>query len=303
MRRRSPTVRHRATPVGVAAAVPALALLAVAAGPAAATTTERERYDTRVLAPVAEPGYPASVAVAEDGTVFTATHVDPSGSDEPSVVYAFDPDGTPAGSWTVQGQDTDAGQGFLLGAMDAAGLLHATEPSLSRLVMLDPATGAQADRATFADLPTCASTGDAPASGTCSDTLTDLAPLPNFPTFGPDGSLYSADFQQGVVWRVPPTAPGSPVVAAEVWLTDPRFDGSSFGPAGIAVSPDGTELLLAVASTGPRSPDATTGGLFRIPVGAGTVPRARRSRCGRACPAPRRTGSRWPPTARSSSSR
>ena len=48
--------------------------------------------------------------------------------------------------------------------------------------------------------------------------------MPDYAAWGPDGSLYVTDYQQAVIWRIPPGG-GRPVI----WLADRRLDGGRSG--------------------------------------------------------------------------
>jgi hypothetical protein len=76
------------------------------------------------------------------------------------------------------------------------------------------------------------------------------------------------DYTQGLIWRVP--GGGG---TAHVWFTDPRLDGSLFGPAGIVLMPDHRTLLLDTSAGGATSPNATTGELYKLNIGANGRPR------------------------------
>jgi sugar lactone lactonase YvrE len=88
--------------------------------------------------------------------------------------------------------------------------------------------------------------------------------MANYAAWGPGGELYVTDFQQGVIWRVPPGGGD-----AQVWLADRRLDGQMFGTTGIALDMDGKTLVVAQGSSGgglggPTNP--TSGKLYRLPI-------------------------------------
>jgi hypothetical protein len=89
----------------------------------------------------------------------------------------------------------------------------------------------------------------------------DNTPEPDYAAWGPDSSLYVTDYTQGLIWRVAPG--GGP---AHVWFTDPRLDGSLFGPAGIVLMPDRRTLMVDTSAGGATSPDSTTGELYTLPI-------------------------------------
>ncbi len=169
----------------------------------------------------------------------------------------------------------------------AAGLLLFDKTS-GRIIRLDPRTGAQTLYSTVPDLPTCS---NAPAgravqprdAGHGARFLTTAA-------WGPDGSLYVTDYDQGVIFRIPPA--GGP---AQVWLSDPRLDGGMFGTACILLMPDHHTLLFDQASNGDAASGAanpTTGKLYEVGIGA-AASRGRSSSCGRAGRRRRPTAACW----------
>lgn len=246
----------------LAALAGALCLVAGAAlatsGHAVAQEQPRERFDVRVFAPVGAPGYPAQSLVTPDGSVHVGTYSSPECCAGPSKVFRWAPDGTPTGEWTVQGQDPDIPNGVQVAAHDQQGRLYLLDKAGARAMLLDPATGEQTDYATFADVPSC---GAGDVAEPCSQTLLDNPPQPNYAAWGPDGSLYVTDFQQALIWRVPPHGG-----AAEVWLTDARLDGLQFGPTGLVLQPDRSSFLLSVFAGRP-GPDALgTGALYTLPM-------------------------------------
>ena len=66
-----------------------LALAALAAV-APAATQARARFDTRVLAKVPAPGYPAQAYVHPNGRVYEGTYINPNAGAVPSRVFEFD---------------------------------------------------------------------------------------------------------------------------------------------------------------------------------------------------------------------
>ena len=235
----------------------ALAVALTPAGPALAQEQPRERFDVRMFAPVGAPGYPAQSLVTPDGSVHVGTYSSPECCAGPSKVFRWAPDGTPTGEWTVQGQDPDVPNGAQVAAHDRQGRLYLLDKVGGRAMLLDPATGEQTDYATFADVPAC---GDGDAAP-CSQSLLDNPPQPNYAAWGPDGSLYVTDFQQALIWRVPPHGG-----AAEVWLTDVRLDGLQFGPTGIVLQPDRASFLLSVFAGRPGPGSLATGALYTLPI-------------------------------------
>lgn len=99
---------------------------------------------------------------------------------------------------------------------------------------------------------------------TCNPELPPSLPcsLPNELTFGPDGYLYCSDSFQNTIFRVPP---GGGV--AQPWFHSDRLAGSAsapfpVGPNGIKVTPDRTEMYIAVTT----SAFAPGGIIYRLPL-------------------------------------
>jgi sugar lactone lactonase YvrE len=97
----------------------------------------------------------------------------------------------------------------------------------------------------------------------CNPSLPPSLPcsLPNELTFDHDGNLYCSDSFQNTIFRIPP---GGGV--AEPWFHSDRLAGSAFapfpvGPNGIKLSPDGTEMYIAVTT----SDTAPGGAIYRLP--------------------------------------
>src|SRR5438046_10052265 len=104
----------------VALALAAVLLLALA--PAAGA---RKRFDTRVLAHVGSPGYPALSLVAPDRTIYVGTFTNASGSDTgPSKVFAYSPRGKLLRTYVIKGQTSGAAHGVQGAAIDKRGVLY-----------------------------------------------------------------------------------------------------------------------------------------------------------------------------------
>jgi hypothetical protein len=96
--------------------------------------------------------------------------------------------------------------------------------------------------------------------------------MANYAAWGPNGELYVTDYQQGVIWRVPPGGG-----AAQVWLADRKLDGQQFGTTGIALAADQKTLIVAQSSSGGALgglTNPTTGKLYRLPIQANGDPGA-----------------------------
>jgi sugar lactone lactonase YvrE len=216
------------------------------------------RGQVSVFAPVRSPGFPALPHVVGDH-VYEGTYDNPLGDSLPSRVFAYTPDGVVRATYTVIGQDVSQPHGVQVAATDARGRLLLLEKTSGRIIRLDPHTGAQTPYALIPDLPLCSS---APAGTPCSPATMDQAPMPDYAAWAPDGSLYVTDYQQAVIWRVPPGG-GKPVI----WLADRRLDGGPFGTACLTLTPDHRALLFDQASNGGLgAASASTGKLFRVAI-------------------------------------
>lgn len=240
------------------------AVAAICALPASAAA--RSPGDVQVLALIPSPGYPALPHVMA-GLIYEGTYDNPMGSPLPSRVLQYTGSGELLDSWTVAGQDTSKSHGVQVAANDARGRLLLLDKTSGRIIRLDPRTGLQTLYGSVPDLPTCSG---APAGAPCSPESQDLPPFPDYAAWGPDGSLYVTDYDQGVIFRVPPGGG-----AARVWLSDSRLDGGMFGTACILLMPDHRTLLFDQASNGdPISGAAnpSTGKLYKIGIMPGDRP-------------------------------
>jgi hypothetical protein len=253
-----------------------LAALAGLSGSAAGQPLPRGQVG--VLALIPPPGYPALPHILGN-KIFEGTYDNPNGSPLPSRVIEYTADGELLNSWTVFGQDTSQPHGIQVAANDAAGDLLLLDKTSGRIIRLDPRTGDQTLYGLVPHIPPCSS---APAGTECKDSTQDLAPMPDYAAWGPDGSLYVTDYQQATIWRVPPGGG-----TAQVWLTDKRLDGGQFGTACIVLMPDHHTLLFDQASNGGLGSlntvlnsvnpttgvvNPTTGKLYEVAIGPGDVP-------------------------------
>ena len=235
-------------------------MLALAATGAAAA--ERAHLDTRVLAQVPSPGYPADSAIGPHGGIWTGSYFGAAQYSGPSKIFAFSRTGRLLRTVTVRGQDPSGTRAVAAFAFDAEGRLYAGDYAprageAGRMLRFNRRTGAQEVYATFPDIPVCSA---APPGADCAQAEVDFAPGPDFAAFDARGRLYVTDFQQGVIWRVPRGGG-----RARLWLSDPRLDGGDFGPSGLQFLPGGRRLVLAVSSTG-GVPIASQGVVYTVGV-------------------------------------
>jgi sugar lactone lactonase YvrE len=235
-----------------------LALVLAAAG-FAGSADAREKWNTRVLAHVPAPGFPAHSYVDAKGSIWEGTYVNTAGDSVPSRVFEFSGAGQLGRNFGVPGQSLDHEHGVQVATSDARGRLVLLDRTPSRALILDPSDGKITTYATFRDLKPCDQGG---APGDCSPASSDGAAFADYAAWGPDGSLYVTDYAQAIVWRVPPRG-GSP----KVWLADPRLDGGNFGTAGIVLAPDRRTLLISQASgLGGNAGDPTRGHLYSTAI-------------------------------------
>ncbi len=211
-----------------------------------------------------DPGQPEGIAVDDDGTAFVGTSPKeggPGGRRRRSKVFAYDRAGRLQREYPITGQDLEEPFYGLVGmAFDGGGLLYAADIAPPRIIRLDPRTGVQRTYASFEDVPPCRT---APPGRQCSATEIDMAPLPDYPVFARDGTMYVTDLNQALIWRVP--AGGG---RGEVWFTDPGLE-TLFGPNGIQFQADGRTLLFVLSTfSNPLSPVQRSSGLYELPVRA-----------------------------------
>jgi sugar lactone lactonase YvrE len=234
----------------------ALAGLVLALAAPGSAAPSREKWDTKVFAHVAAPGYPAYVFVHRNGLVYAGTYTNPAGDSSPSIVREWDRHGALLRSWTVPRQDLSQDHGVQVANQDRKGRLVLLEKSRSRLQTLDPSTGRFRTWAHFPDLPTC-STGASP----CSPNVDDYPAIPNYATWGPGGALYVSDYGQAVIWKVPRTTH-----KPRVWFASSALDGTEFGTTGLVYRRSTHSLLVGQGSTAVDGSVPADGKLYELPI-------------------------------------
>jgi outer membrane protein assembly factor BamB len=234
----------------------ALALAAVLVTVTAVAADAQTRLAVTVFARIPAPGYPASTLVAADGTVYVGTFksfTDPTYAG-PAKVFAYSPRGVLERTYTITGETPNTPEGVQVASTDRQGNLYLLDQAPARVVELNPVTGAERTWATFATVPAC--TG-AP-NGDCTEGPSGNAPEPDFAAWGPDGSMYVTDYNQSLIWRIPPGGG-----TARAWFTSSALNGIIVGPAGIELMPDRHTLML---DTGGGGGDIAAGKLYTLPI-------------------------------------
>ena len=251
----------RAFALRAAVAWVALAAAAGALAPASASAqqTTRPKWDTRVLAQVPSPGFPALSLVGADRRIFVGSFENPAGDSITPKLFRFGPDGSLETSFSPGQQDLSMPHGYQVAAQDGQGFLYVLQQSPPRVLRVNPNDGTWTYYASFAQVPPCSSA----SPGTeCKQATADNPSEPDYAAWGTDGSLYVTDYQQALIWKVPPGGG-----TAHVWFTDPRLDGVQFDAAGIVLMPDHRTLLFDTAASAPSTgPDYTQGKLYQLPI-------------------------------------
>jgi sugar lactone lactonase YvrE len=216
-----------------------LALAALGGLPAAAGAAERPKWDTRTLALIPKPGYPAHAYVHPNGRVYEGTYDNPQGDSLASRVFEFTGAGTLLRSWTIQRQNTGEPHGVQVATSDAKGRPLLLDKSPPRALILNRGNGRTRLYSAFPGVA-----------------------IPNYGAWGPDGSLYVTDYESPVIWRIPPRGG-----RAVEWLRDPALDGDTFGATGLQLMPDNRTLLVATQSAaGLAFGNPSTGRLLKVPI-------------------------------------
>ena len=189
-----------------------------------------------VVAKVPAPGFPEGIAV--DGNKMYVASPAQFGHKGDAHVFAFDTrNGTLLRDYPIPASDPNTDHGLVGVALDGSGRLYVADIQRG-IVQLDLATGESETYAAIPDIPPCSPLAVNP----CSPTLTDRPPFPNDIVFDSAGNAYVTDSFQATVWRIPPGGQAQP------WFQAMDFD-TPIGPNGIRLTPDDTELCIAV--TGP----------------------------------------------------
>ncbi|WP_183092303.1 SMP-30/gluconolactonase/LRE family protein [Nocardioides stalactiti] len=243
----------------LAAVLSVLVAVLVPVGGSGTVAAERERWHTKVLAMVEAPGRPANVVLHPNGRVYAGTFASPQTDGVPSVVREWSRRGELLREWEVPGQDLSVSHGVQVAHVDARGRLIVLEKSTGKILRLQVRTGRWSTYSRLVDLPACPL--GMPGEG-CTPNLSDAGPIPNYATWGPDGSLYVSDYGQAVVWRVPPGGG-----KARPWLVDKKLDGVEFGTAGLVLGPRRKALyVMQQTSLGLGDPTVAMGKLYRVPL-------------------------------------
>ena len=223
----------------------------------AATLAPLPRGTMKVFATVPEPGNPALPFVL-GSDIFEGTYTTEAlGNSGHSHVFEYNLAGKLINNWTIADQP-DAPYGVQVANADAAGDLVVMDDSSGHIWLMNPVTGVRTLYSTIPDIPLCT---DAGASSECSQALLEETPEADYAAWGPDGSLYVTDYQQAVIWRVPPHG-GTP----SIWLGGPALDGEIFGTAGLVMEPDHKTMLFDQASNIGGTSDPVTGKLYSVQI-------------------------------------
>ena len=237
---------------------------------AAAAQMPGDLFDVDVFTRIPNPpGLPEGIAVGADGAIYAATNPGANNpaphNGNPSCFLVYEAPATLRRQFVIQGQDMTSvalpAYGLQALAFDGNNLLYALDKAPARVLTINTQTGAQRTYATFPDVPPCSVNQN---GGQCSDSLEDLRPFPNYLAFAPDGNLYVSDFQQALVWRVPP---GGGV--AQVAFTNIQLSGG-MGPNGSQFLANGTTFLLATSLNAPGFGTPGAGRIYTLERNAAT---------------------------------
>jgi sugar lactone lactonase YvrE len=200
--------------------------------------------DTRVFAPVPEPGQPAGIAVDGDRVLVSTAGVGQS-SDPQLFVFDLATRKLLANHVIAVDHEHNSGNHPVMThagvAVDSARRVYVVDMN-GRIVRIDPVTGTHEDYATF------------PGS------VGGVSSMPFDIVFDKSGAAYVTDQNIAAIWRVPPGGG-----QGQLWFQDPRLAGYAFGPSGIRIDPSGKFLYFSLALS---SFPATSGNglIYRLPL-------------------------------------
>ena len=148
----------RRVPLAVLAATLALVALGAALLASSGDAADRAKFDTRVLAIVPFPGYPARAYVHPNGRIYEGTYESDAGAGVPSKLFEYSGEGKLIRAFSIRGQTLGEPHGIQAALSDASGRMVLLDTLPARVLVLDPASGRQGTYATFPDLPLCAPT-------------------------------------------------------------------------------------------------------------------------------------------------
>lgn len=211
--------------------------------------------DGRVFAgPESSPPFPEGIAADGNRIYVAGPAAFGDNGGKPSEVRVFHRlTGKLLATIPIQGENLSEIHGVAGLTVDSQHRVYVVSSQLG-IVRLSPHGNAYKQEIYSPVLPEIACNPNLPPSLPCS--------LPNEIAFGPDGYLYWSDSFQNTIFRIPP---GGGV--AESWFHSDRLAGSAsapfpVGPNGIKVTPDGTEMYIAVTT----SDTAPGGTIYRLPL-------------------------------------
>ena len=234
----------------------ACALLVVGLASPVHAAPEREKWDTRVLAHVQQPGFPAYVLAHRNGRVYAGTFENPQGDSQHSRIFEWTRGGTLLRSWRVPHQHLDQAHGVQVANQDRKGRLVVLESSTSSIRTFNVKTHHWHRWATLPDLPICTAGGSP-----CSPNAEDKPAIPNYATWGPHGALYVSDYGQAVIWKIPRKSH-----EPKPWFTSSSLDGTEFGTTGLVYRKNDRSLLVGQGSTATDLSVPTDGKLYHLPI-------------------------------------
>ncbi len=151
---------------GLALGLTLAALLLLGSPAGAGAKPKRERFDTRVLAVVPFPGYPARAYVHPNGRIYAGTYESSAGADVPSRLFEYTRRGELLRSWTIAGQKLGSEHGIQAAISDSRGRMVLLDTDPARVLTLNLRKGKQRTYAKIPDIPACSGAGDRPLLAT-----------------------------------------------------------------------------------------------------------------------------------------